>query len=330
MPKPTHDIWNPWHGCHKCSPGCLNCYMYALDEMRGVQTSSDEVRKTKNMNYPLQKYRAGDRKGQYKVQSGERLRVNMTSDTFVEESDPWRDEMWDVIRQRPDVIFWLLTKRPERMKYCLPADWGDGWENVMLNITCENQEMADRRIPILLQTPAKHKGICIAPMIGPVSVIQALESGQMEEISVGGENYNNPRPCKFEWVQNVAFECRRYRTNFVFYESGTNYWVAGKQHYMPSKRAQSITAFCTGLSQRYYDPEYKLVYPETGEPVAREERYHRVFNIHHCIGCANQSMCNGCSGCGTCGPCERISEPEFLALQGQLINQKELFAPYVF
>ena len=67
MPKPTHDIWNPWHGCHKCSPGCLNCYMYAFDEMRGVQTSSDEVRKTKNMNYPLQKYRAGDRKGQYKV-----------------------------------------------------------------------------------------------------------------------------------------------------------------------------------------------------------------------------------------------------------------------
>lgn len=30
-----HDIWNPWHGCKKCSEGCKNCYMYFLDEQRG-------------------------------------------------------------------------------------------------------------------------------------------------------------------------------------------------------------------------------------------------------------------------------------------------------
>ena len=29
-----HDIWNPWHGCVKCSEGCQNCYMYFLDRMR--------------------------------------------------------------------------------------------------------------------------------------------------------------------------------------------------------------------------------------------------------------------------------------------------------
>lgn len=29
-----HDIWNPWHGCRKCSEGCENCYMYFLDRMR--------------------------------------------------------------------------------------------------------------------------------------------------------------------------------------------------------------------------------------------------------------------------------------------------------
>ena len=29
-----HDIWNPWHGCRKCSEGCLNCYMYYLDSLR--------------------------------------------------------------------------------------------------------------------------------------------------------------------------------------------------------------------------------------------------------------------------------------------------------
>lgn len=29
-----HDIWNPWHGCRKCSEGCRNCYMYYLDSLR--------------------------------------------------------------------------------------------------------------------------------------------------------------------------------------------------------------------------------------------------------------------------------------------------------
>ena len=24
-----HDIWNPWHGCVKCSEGCQNCYSFS-------------------------------------------------------------------------------------------------------------------------------------------------------------------------------------------------------------------------------------------------------------------------------------------------------------
>ena len=34
-----HDIWNPWHGCKKISPGCANCYMYTLDKQRGKDGS---------------------------------------------------------------------------------------------------------------------------------------------------------------------------------------------------------------------------------------------------------------------------------------------------
>lgn len=28
-------IWNTWHGCHKISPGCANCYVYRRDETIG-------------------------------------------------------------------------------------------------------------------------------------------------------------------------------------------------------------------------------------------------------------------------------------------------------
>ncbi len=66
-----HDIWNPWHGCIKCSEGCQNCYMYFLDEQRG-KSGSDIYRTKAGFRYPL----ARDRQGRYKVQSGEQLRTH--------------------------------------------------------------------------------------------------------------------------------------------------------------------------------------------------------------------------------------------------------------
>ena len=74
----------------------------------------------------------------------------MTSDFFLEEADVWRTQTWDIMRIRSDVKFFLLTKRPERILSCLPSDWGDGWGNIMINITVENQKRADKRIPHLI------------------------------------------------------------------------------------------------------------------------------------------------------------------------------------
>lgn len=139
-----HDIWNPWHGCIKCSEGCNHCYMYYLDRLREQDGSNIYCTKS-GFRYPLSK----NRLGQYKVQSGELIRVCMTSDFFLEEADEWREAAWDIIRQRRDVKFFLLTKRPERVLSCLPCDWQDGWENVFFHVTCENQKRADERVPIL-------------------------------------------------------------------------------------------------------------------------------------------------------------------------------------
>ena len=65
-----HDIWNPWHGCVKCSEGCAHCYMYFLDGQRGKNGA--EIYRTKTgFRYPLSR----DRAGNYKEKSGEQLRV---------------------------------------------------------------------------------------------------------------------------------------------------------------------------------------------------------------------------------------------------------------
>jgi protein gp37 len=235
-------IWNPWHGCRKVSEGCLHCYMYFLDSRRGVDTS--RVFRTENFDLPLQRRRDGG----FRIRPGSTLHVGLSTDFFIEEADPWREEAWEVIRQRPDVFFLLLTKRPQRFAECLPADWGEGYENVMLSVTAENQKRADERLPILLNTPAKHRGFMAAPFIGPLDAENYLATGLIEQVLCGGENYDGARPCHFEWVETLSFQCRAHGVTFDFIETGTVFVKDGKTYHIPDKRTQSQQAFRSGLS----------------------------------------------------------------------------------
>ena len=288
-----HDIWNPWHGCIKCSEGCDHCYMYFLDRMR--EQDGSHIYKTKGgFRKPVQK----DRKGRYKIQSGETVRVCMTSDFFLEQADSWREEAWDMMRQRRDVVFFLLTKRPQRVLECLPQDWGAGWENVFFNVTCENQRRADERIPILLELPFRHKGVMCAPFIGPVSIRRYLEDGQIEQVRCGGENYDGARPCRFEWVKALRQECVDFNVTFCFIETGTMFIKDGKAYRMPDKRVQSEMAYKSGVNFQGKPMQFAL-YDDWGYPVTEEQKYIPQFR-ERCGTCGRQMVCNGCSGCGSC------------------------------
>lgn len=288
-----HDIWNPWHGCVKCSEGCQNCYMYFLDKTR--DKNGADIYRTGGFDYPLKK----DRYGNYKVKSGELIRVCMTSDFFLEEADDWRDDAWSIIRQRSDVKFFLLTKRPQRVKDCLPKDWCEGWENVFLNVTCENQTRADERIPVLLELPFKHKGIMCAPFIGHVSIEKYLEDGQIEQVICGGENYDGSRPCDFEWVKVLREECVRHDITFAFIETGTVFIKDGKTYRIPSKMIQAQQAYRSGMGYQGKPIEYKLC-DNLGIPIPEESLYVPHYG-KNCEECGSRLICNGCSDCGKCG-----------------------------
>ena len=289
-----HDIWNPWHGCIKCSEGCQNCYMYFLDEQRG-KSGADIYRTKAGFRYPL----ARDRQGRYKVQSGEQLRVCMTSDFFLEQADAWRGEAWDIIRQRPDVVFFLLTKRPQRVANCLPPDWGEGWENVFFNVSCENQRHADERIPILLDLPFKHKGVMCAPFIGAVSLKDYLPTGQLEQVIVDGENYSGARPCHYEWVKSLRDECVAHNVTFAFIGTGRHFVKDGRHYRIEGSGVQANQAFKSGLSFRGKPMEFKLT-NLLGLPVSEERRYKPFFG-QKCSTCGMKIICNGCTKCGKCG-----------------------------
>lgn len=288
-----HDIWNPWHGCIKCSEGCQHCYMYFLDLMR--DKSGADIYKTKaGFSYPLQKLRDGS----YKVKSGEMIRVCMTSDFFLEEADAWRGDAWDIMRQRPDVKFFLLTKRPQRVSDCLPPDWGDGWDNIMFNVTCENQRRADERIPILKSLPFKHKGIMCAPFIGEISIEKYLGDGQIEQVICGGENYDGARPCNFDWVKSLRAECAAHNVTFCFIETGSTFIKDGRLYRIPKKSVQSEMAYKSGMEYIGKPIEWNLtdIY---GFPLPRESLYKPHYG-KRCERCGSRLICNGCADCRKC------------------------------
>lgn len=217
--------WNPWHGCHRCSSGCKNCYVYYLDAIRD-RNAGEVVKNKTNFNAPLKK----DRRGEYKIPSGSVLGSCFTSDFFIEEADKWRGEAWDMIRQRSDVTFLIPTKRIARFSRCVPEDWGEGWDNVVIAVSCENQAMADERLPILLDAKICHKLIFVSPILEYVNLCGYLKSGCIEQVSVGGEAYANARECNFDWVKQIYLDCEKYGVRFDFHQTGMNFVKDGKRY----------------------------------------------------------------------------------------------------
>ncbi len=223
-------IWNPWHGCHKISPGCANCYVYRRDDSIGKDASV--VTKTGSFDLPLQKNRLKE----YKVTADDGVVFAcMTSDFFIEEADEWRQDCWDIIRERQDLKFYIITKRIHRFAECIPIDWGDGWENVTICSTCENQDRADYRLPILLDLPIKHKTVCSEPMLGEIDMEKYLRTGLIEHVTCGGESGPNARPCDFRWIKDVRRQCVRTGVPFTFKQTGAVFVMDGKTYHVDRK-----------------------------------------------------------------------------------------------
>lgn len=219
-------MWNPWRGCKKCSDGCLHCYIHKADAKRGIHTG--DIVKTKDFAKPMETLKNGS----YKVKSGI-VYTCFSTDFLIEEADAWRAECWQMIRQRQDCTFLFLTKRIQRFLDCVPEDWGDGYDNVVVCCTVENQRNADQKLSVFQQLPIKHKCITAQPLIGPVDMEKYLEG--VELVVVGGESDNQARPMYYDWVLDIRQQCIRKNVSFEFRQCGTYFIKDGKQYKIQTK-----------------------------------------------------------------------------------------------
>lgn len=219
--------WNPWHGCTKISSGCKYCYVYRQDEQYGSEIKSSMCRKTAEFNLPIKK----KRNGEYKIENGSTIWMCFTSDFFLKDADLWRDECWKMIKQRYDCNFCFFTKRIDRFYECIPEDWNDGYDNVTIGCTVENQQMADYRLPIFLNAPIKHRLIIAAPFLEKIDMRNYLSS-KIEMVSVGGESGLNARTCDYDWIVDLRNQCVEKNISFVFHQTGANFIKDGKRYFI--------------------------------------------------------------------------------------------------
>lgn len=190
---------------------------------------------------------------------------------------------------KPKHTFMILTKRPERMKEFITRlksnepdeEWekkadhfatllasgigaplpgnaifefskwvADGMPGLWLGVTAENQEQADKRMPILLQTPAAVRFVSVEPILGPVDITKFLprkaptgyrllsryygpngfdSTGTQPEISMmmgldwvicGGETGPGARPMHPDWVRSLRDQCQAAGVPFFFKQWG--------------------------------------------------------------------------------------------------------------
>ena len=216
----TEHTLNPWIGCTKVTPGCDSCYAETLNHRWGNDNwgkgKPRRVTSDANWKQPLK----WDRDA---AKTGVKAKVFCASlaDVMDDEApEGQRERLWELIDNTPNLIWQLLTKRPQRYMNYLPKAFKN-W-NVWLGASAENQQFYDVRWPILAGVRRHFAGlvttfISYEPALGPLSLephAHKLDVGVPEWLIFGGESGTNRRPMDVEWAENIRAECEKYNVAF--------------------------------------------------------------------------------------------------------------------
>lgn len=211
--------FNPWWGCTKVSDGCKFCYAEALSNRYGHDVwGPNRPRRVLSDSYWAQPLR-------WNLEAeatGTRYRVFCASmaDVFEEEAPAGQlDRLWELIRQTPHLDWQLLTKRPQLIAGKLPPDWSQGYNNVWLGTSVEDERVLNR-IHLLAGIPAKVRFVSLEPLIGP---LPNLPLRGIHWAIVGGESGGGAREMELAWARDIHQQCDQAGVAFFFKQTGSVY-----------------------------------------------------------------------------------------------------------
>lgn len=226
---------NLWIGCTKVSPACDNCYAELLGRRFGVEWGGERKRTGAASWGKIEAYQRGAKRYIAKHGRPRRVFINSMSDFFDNQVDQsWRDQGCIEMERAPDVIFILVTKRPQNVWKMVPKHWLKDWpKHIWLLTTAENQEQYDLRVGHLLSIPGRPlAGISMEPMLEPIHPHRSISFSAHERaewcafnikkpvdrdhvnvlswIIIGGESGRNARPMPTD--EQVAAAVRLFRS----------------------------------------------------------------------------------------------------------------------
>ena len=216
----TDATWNPITGRAKVSPGCAHCYAETIT-LRFKRGGPYLPGKATIRMHPERL----DAPGKWKRRR--RVFVNSMSDLFHEEAPfEFIRQVFAAMTSYDRHIYQVLTKRPQRMlDYFKWAGVDHCPEHIWLGVSVENQHWADRRIPLLAETPAAVRFLSVEPLLKEVDLRPYLERAQW--VIVGGESGHHARPMKPEWAARIRDDCIAAGVPFFFKQWGGRHSKAG-------------------------------------------------------------------------------------------------------
>ena len=224
----TDTVWNPVRGCSLVSAGCANCY--AMKQAHRFSGKGKPYEGLTELGPQGPRWTGKVRlvpdvlEAPLHWRQPRRVFVNSMSDLFHEDvPDEFIDRVWGIMSLAPRHTYQILTKRPERMLAVVSklvarhaCRDGSDWPlpNVWLGVSVENQQTADERIPLLLQTPAAVRFVSAEPLLGAIDLCRYCAPNfpcdwpGLDWVIVGGESGPKARPCYMAWILSIKDQCQ--------------------------------------------------------------------------------------------------------------------------
>ncbi|WP_298697401.1 DUF5131 family protein [uncultured Brevundimonas sp.] len=241
----TDHTFNPWIGCMKVSPLCDHCYAETLvtqkkwftpDKTSAVRKAAESYvwggpgsgvgNRKRTSEATWKSPRNWNRKA---AKAGTRPFVFCASLADVYDNAApaaWRSDLFDVVRDTPNLVWLFLTKRPQNIIRLSEAAGGLP-PNVALGGSAGMQKEVAPTVGHLANAKVRLKPlftfVSAEPLLEPVSFMSEPDvrnaMKMIDWVIVGGESGSGAREMKLEWARSIRDELPPHVT-FNFKQAG--------------------------------------------------------------------------------------------------------------